>query len=80
MNAIKQVVATYGGADIKKETTDYLYVVFTTSGLKFHDDAEFWLDTENRQVHFRSSSRAGYSDMGLNRKRYDALTELYNVH
>ena len=78
MAAIKQAVESYGGAQIKKETDDYLYVVFTTSVMHFHDDAEFWLDTKDRLVQFQSSSRAGKSDLGLNRQRYDALTELYN--
>lgn len=78
MAAIKAAVNTYGGATVQTETADYLYVIFTTSLMKYHDDAEFWLDAENQVVHFRSASRAGYSDMGLNRKRFDALTELYN--
>lgn len=78
INALKNAVAEYGGAEIKDEQPTYLYVVFTTSLMKYHDDAEFWLDTENQVVHFRSASRAGHSDMGLNRKRYERLTELYN--
>ena len=77
LTAIKQAINLYGGGDIKSETEDYLYVVFTTGRMRFHDDAEFWLDNANQQVHFRSASRAGYSDMGLNRQRYDRITELY---
>lgn len=77
MAAIKRAVETYGGGTVIKQTDDYLYVVFTTDLMKYKDDVEFWLDSENQVVHFRSASRAGYSDMGLNRTRYDALTELY---
>ncbi len=80
MAAIKKAVESYGGGTIRHETSDYLYVIFTTNLMKYHDDAEFWLDTENKEVHFRSASRAGYSDMGLNRKRYEALVELYNAN
>ncbi|MDB2448712.1 DUF1499 domain-containing protein [bacterium] len=75
--AILEAVNSYGGAEVVTEQDDYIYVVFTTAKLHFHDDAEFYLDSEAGQVHFRSASRAGYSDMGLNRKRYEALTELY---
>jgi uncharacterized protein (DUF1499 family) len=75
--AIKQAIHLYGGAVIKRETDDYLYVVFTTGKMRFHDDAEFWLDSANQQVQFRSASRAGYSDMGLNRQRYERIAELY---
>lgn len=77
MAAIMRAVETYGGAEIKSRGDNYLYVVFTTPLMKFHDDAEFYLDESERGVHFRSSSRAGYSDRGLNRQRYERLRELY---
>lgn len=77
MAALKSAVESYGGATIQAETSNYLYVIFTTARMKYHDDAEFWIDQENGVVHFRSASRAGYSDMGLNRTRYEALAELY---
>mgnify|MGYP003638269591 FL=1 len=78
MRAIREAVAAYGGAEIMREEADYLRVVFVTEKMRFRDDAEFYLDAETRQVHFRSASRAGKSDMGLNGKRYERLTELYN--
>lgn len=77
MEAIVKAVEQYGGARIVEQDDHYLYVVFTTNLMRFHDDAEFYLNEEEQQVHFRSASRAGYSDMGLNRKRFEALTELY---
>lgn len=77
MQALLAVVEQYGGARIVEQDDHYLYVVFTTNLMKFHDDAEFYLNEEEQLVHFRSASRAGYSDMGLNRKRFEALTELY---
>ncbi|MFG1497204.1 DUF1499 domain-containing protein [Saccharospirillum sp. HFRX-1] len=75
--AILAAVKAYGGAEVITEQDDYIYVVFTTAKMHFHDDVEFYLDSEAQQVHFRSASRAGYSDMGLNRQRYEQLTELY---
>ena len=79
MDAIKQAVNEYGGAAIQNENETYLYVIFTTDLMKYNDDVEFWIDEVNGVVHFRSASRAGYSDMGLNRKRYDALAALYSA-
>ena len=79
MQALKQAVSAYGGGTIEKETNDYLYVIFTTSLMKYHDDVEFWLDSKNEEVHFRSASRTGYSDMGLNRQRYDKISALYRT-
>ena len=77
LSALKKAIDLYGGGEIKRATDDYLYVVFTTGKMRFHDDAEFWLDNSTQQVHFRSASRAGYSDMGLNRQRYNRIAELY---
>ncbi|WP_232819279.1 DUF1499 domain-containing protein [Saccharospirillum mangrovi] len=75
--AILEAVKAYGGAEVVTEADDYIYVVFTTAKMHYHDDVEFYLDNEAQQVHFRSASRAGYSDLGLNRQRYEKLTELY---
>ena len=77
MTAIKASIDSYGGAKVIEETGDYLYVIFTTEKMKFNDDVEFWLDATNQEVHFRSASRAGYSDLGLNRKRYNELANIY---
>lgn len=77
--ALKAAISSHGGGRIEEETDDYLRVVFTTPVFRFNDDAEFWLDTENEVVHFRSAARAGYSDLGNNRKRYRKLRELYTT-
>ncbi|KAA0694576.1 DUF1499 domain-containing protein [Halopseudomonas laoshanensis] len=78
LSAIKDAVAAYGGAELVSEDADYLRYVFVTEKMRFRDDAEFYLDAQTKEVHFRSASRAGKSDLGLNRKRYERLTELYN--
>ncbi len=77
MAALLLAVQLYDNATIELQQTDYLYVVFTTPVLGFHDDAEFYLDSASQSVHFRSASRAGYSDGGLNRARYEALRQHY---
>ena len=77
MAAVKQAVQTYGGYEIESESENYLRVVFKTPTMGFRDDAEFWLDESESAVHFRSQSRLGYSDMGLNRARYQKLRESY---
>ncbi|GGC97562.1 DUF1499 domain-containing protein [Halopseudomonas salina] len=77
MQAIKDALAAHGGAEVVREEEDYLRVVFVTPKMRFRDDAEFYLDETTRQVHFRSESRAGKSDLGLNRQRHEQLTTLY---
>lgn len=77
--AVRTAVQAYGGGEFVTEDGPYLRVLFTTPRLRFHDDAEFYLDEASQQVHFRSESRSGYSDMGLNRKRFEALSEHYRA-
>ncbi|MFC2952186.1 DUF1499 domain-containing protein [Marinicaulis aureus] len=50
---------------------DYIGAVFSTPLMGFADDVEF--RKGETQVHVRSASRVGHSDMGANRKRVEAL-------
>ncbi|MFQ3247569.1 MAG: hypothetical protein ACI9SP_004228 [Arenicella sp.] len=75
--AIIDCLAKMGGNKIAEQADDYIRAVFTTRLFRFKDDVEFYIDADEGQVHFRSASRVGYSDMGANRKRYQAFKELY---
>jgi uncharacterized protein (DUF1499 family) len=76
-SAIINCLHKMGGNKVAAQTDDYIHAIFTTRLLRFKDDVEFYIDTVAEQVHFRSSSRVGYSDMGANRKRYQAFKKLY---
>ena len=58
--------------DILSATEDYLHAVCRTR-LGFADDIECHLCPEERVIHVRSASRFGISDMGVNRRRVEAL-------
>lgn len=75
--AVVAALNTMGGNEIQAQQANYLYTIFTTPTMHFHDDVEFLIDEDKQQLHFRSQSRAGYSDMGLNRKRYERFRALY---
>lgn len=75
---IENIINEYKSAKIVTNDENYIHVVFTTSGMKFKDDVEFYFDEENEVIHYRSASRIGYSDMGMNRARYDELVAKYN--
>lgn len=51
----------------------YLHATCKTKLIGFTDDVEFLVDEAAKQVHFRSASRVGHGDWGVNRKR---MTEL----
>lgn len=76
--AMKMALESYGGIEIVEEKDNYIYAVATTGGMKFHDDIEIYFDQVNGVIQYRSASRAGKSDMGLNRERYEDIVEVYN--
>ncbi|MBU3144237.1 DUF1499 domain-containing protein [Clostridium sp. CF012] len=79
-NSKEQVIKAiedYGNDKIIKNEANYIYVVFTTGIMKYHDDVEFYFDESKRLIQIRAASRIGYSDMGLNRERYNKLREVY---
>lgn len=79
-DAMKYAFEQYGNIVIEKENTNYMYAIATTGTMKYHDDIEVYVDEKKGTVEYRSASRAGYSDMGLNRKRFDELAELYRSY
>jgi uncharacterized protein (DUF1499 family) len=40
------------------------------------DDVEFVFDDEAKTIHFRSASRTGYGDLGVNRARMEQVRAL----
>jgi uncharacterized protein (DUF1499 family) len=54
----------------------YIHAEFRTF-LGFVDDVEFQADKANRTVLMRSASRVGYWDMGVNRRRLEAIRAVF---
>ena len=52
-------------------------VEFRTRIFRFVDDATFVFDDEAKAIHFRSASRVGYSDFGVNRKRMEEIRKAW---
>lgn len=77
---IKKALEAYGNIVVQSEKANYLHAVSTTKWLRFKDDLEFLFDETARMVHFRSASRVGYSDLGMNKKRYQALMKRYTTN
>ncbi|MBN2243722.1 MAG: DUF1499 domain-containing protein [Acidobacteria bacterium] len=50
---------------------------YTSRLFRFVDDVEFYLDDERKVIDFRSASRTGYSDLGVNRKRMETIRKKY---
>jgi uncharacterized protein (DUF1499 family) len=74
MADLRQIVAAQPGSEIVEQTETYLYAEFTSSLMGFVDDVEFYLNPEEPgTIHVRSASRLGESDLGVNRKRIEAI-------
>ena len=72
-----KVIENWPRAKIVTRTDNYLHAEFTTPILRFVDDVEFLLAEEENAIHVRSGSRVGHSDMGVNRKRVEALRKAF---
>ena len=72
---LARLVAAMPGARIVRSDPDYLYAQFTTPLMKFVDDVEFWYDPSAQVIQVRSASRIGERDLGVNRKRVEAVRQ-----
>ena len=70
---IKAIVEGMEGARVIKSEPGYLYAQFTTRLMKYVDDVEFWFDAAANVIQVRSASRVGRGDLGVNRKRIEAV-------
>ena len=73
LNQIQQILVAMDGANIVKQSSNYLYAEFTSSLMGYVDDVEFLYDVASNTTQVRSASRVGYSDMGANRSRVEAI-------
>jgi uncharacterized protein (DUF1499 family) len=74
---ILDIVKSLKRTIIIKETENYIHAEFRTRTFKFVDDVEFYFDETEKIIHFRSASRVGWSDMGVNRKRMINIRNLF---
>jgi uncharacterized protein (DUF1499 family) len=70
---VKAIVESMDGAKVVKSDPGYLYAQFTSRLMKYVDDVEFWFDPASNVIQVRSASRVGRGDMGVNRKRIEAV-------
>ncbi len=71
------VVRSMPSATVVIAEPDYLHVEFRSRLMRFVDDIEFYLDDVTHLIHFRSASRLGQSDLGVNRKRMEEIRQKF---
>jgi uncharacterized protein (DUF1499 family) len=74
--ALKAVIQSLPRTKLAEEDETYLHYEFTSLLFRFVDDVEFLIDDEAKMIHFRSASRTGYGDLGVNRRRMEDIRKL----
>jgi len=77
MERLKAILARRPRTEIVEEDAGYLHATETSALLRFVDDVEFELDGDAGEIHFRSASRVGWSDLGVNRRRMKEIRAAY---
>ena len=77
MLRLKEVIESMPRTRFITQTDNYLHVEFRSLLLRFVDDVEFLIDSDQKQIHFRSASRVGHSDLGVNRARMNQLSDIF---
>ena len=70
---LKTVLAGLPRTKLVEEEGNYLHYEFTSLFLRFVDDVEFLFEDGTKTIHFRSASRTGYGDLGVNRRRMEDI-------
>jgi uncharacterized protein (DUF1499 family) len=73
---LKEAVRSLPRAKLVEEDESYLHYECTSLLFRFVDDVEFLFDDETKTLHFRSASRTGYGDLGVNRARMEQVRAL----
>ena len=77
MQRITDLVSKMPRTKIVTVEDNYLHAEFRSAFFRFVDDVEFLIDPEEQTIHFRSASRVGYSDLGVNRRRMEQIRKAF---
>tara|TARA_R110002073_G_scaffold167211_2_gene323913 strand:+ start:55 stop:510 length:456 start_codon:yes stop_codon:yes gene_type:complete len=77
MQRLKRALLNEKRVTIVKEQPHYLHAEVRSLVFKFVDDVEFNLLPDQGLIQLRSSSRVGYSDLGVNRRRIERIRQLF---
>jgi uncharacterized protein (DUF1499 family) len=74
---LKTILAAQPRCRVVTDDGTYLHAEFTSLLFRFVDDVEFLIDGPAHLIHFRSASRAGHSDLGVNRARMERIRQAF---
>ena len=56
----------------------YMHVEVASRLFRFVDDVEFLIEPDAKTIQFRSASRVGRSDLGVNRQRMEEIRQTFD--
>ncbi len=77
LSELLQIIKELGG-EVVVANDEYIAATFSSSLFGFVDDVEYRLEPSQKRIQIRSASRVGHSDLGVNRKRAEAMTRSFN--
>lgn len=77
MERVVKVLNGMPRVSVVERTTNYLRAECQSGFFRFVDDVEFLIDEQNSTLHFRSASRLGHSDLGVNRARMEEFSDRF---
>jgi uncharacterized protein (DUF1499 family) len=77
MRRLLAVLRAVPRSTVVQSGADSVRVEFRTRVFRFIDDAQFVFDDKAKTIHFRSASRVGHSDLGVNRRRMEEIRKAF---
>jgi uncharacterized protein (DUF1499 family) len=74
---LRTVLALRPRTLVVEEKGDYLRAECVSLLFRFVDDVEFVVDRDAKVIHFRSASRVGRYDLGVNRERMEEIRKAF---
>ncbi|MEA2602382.1 MAG: hypothetical protein QOF89_3374 [Acidobacteriota bacterium] len=72
-----EVLRKYPRTRLVREEPGYLKAECRSAFFRFVDDVEFVFDDTAKRIHFRSASRLGRKDFGVNRQRMEEISAAF---
>ena len=74
---LRVVLGNLPRTKIVTDRGNYVHAESRSRLFRFVDDVEFWIDEAAGLIHFRSASRVGHSDFGVNRRRAEDIRKAF---
>jgi len=74
-----RVLREHPRTTLVREEPDYLKAECRSAFFRFVDDVEFVFEDAGKWIHFRSASRLGRKDFGVNRKRMEEIRRAFEA-